>query len=323
MCNFNQHNLIIKINQYLQYKNRPLKLTSGYCHGITLLWLYKISVGQESWFYDITKKIAACRDEKNYDDIEWDIELFISYIEWLQNSNYYLRGVNQLDIDKLTELPREFSLSFLFHHSQLNDILKMILKPDKLILMSGPNHTIGIYVKDNNVYVLDPKYNQIQPKIINDITKLKLELIKCLFNRDYLPNCRLPLEIMILSNPDQSLGNQSCQSEYGDLTTLYSQLIQCCNDIDKPGLDGITNIHLACESGNEQEVCQLLEAGAEPNQMVNNEWSPMHIAALRGDVSIVKLLLRYGANAYISNRNGLKPVDMAAEAGHEEIMKLL
>lgn len=320
---FNQHEIIIKINQYLKNRNRPISFSSGYCHGLVLLWLYKISVGQEQWFYNIVQKISDCHSEDDFNDIEWDIELFISYIEWLQNSNLYLRGVNQLDVDKLTELPREFSLSFLFHHSQLDMMIPIVLRKDKLILISGPDHTIGIYVKDDNTYVLDPKYNKIQPKIINVRDALKIEIVKCLFQRDYLPECRLPLEFMILANPDNLYAGHTVNSDYGYDSDLYSRLIKDCTDINTRGLDGITNIHLACESGNEDEVQQLLEGGAKPDQICKSEWTPLHVASLRGDISIVKLLLKFGASPFIANYKGIKPVDLAREAGHEEIIRLL
>lgn len=316
ISNFNQHGLIKKLNEYLKIHQRSFTLSSGYCHGIVLLWLYKIFAGQEQWFYGTAQKIADCESEDDYEEIEWDIELFISYLEWLQHSNLYLRGVNQLDIHELTELPRELSLSFLFHHSELDEILLLAVKKNKLILVSAPKHTIGIYLQDNRIFMLDPMYNKLQPKIIKNLDELKIELVRSLFQRDYLPDCRLPLEFMVLSNLDDH--NISDNAE-----KLYSRLIENCGDINQPGLDGITNMHLACESGNKKEVKQLLKAGADPNYVCNNEWSPLQVSSLRGDFSIVKLLLKHGAKPYISNRHGEKPIDLAREAGHEEIVQLL
>lgn len=322
MPDFNQHDVIIKINQYLKSRNRSVSLESGYCHGIALLWLYKISAGQEQWFYNIVMKIADCKNDDDFNEIEWDLELFISYIEWLQNSCLYLRGVNQLDIDKLAELTKDYSLSFLFHHSQLDSILKFMLKNDKLICISGPDHTIGIYVKGGNTFVLDPKYNKLQPKIINDIETLKFEIVRSLFRRDYLPECRLPLEFVVLENPDNPNSSNNITSGCEDIPGFYAQLIKECKNVDTPGMDGITNMHLACESGNENEVRQLLEAGAKPNQICKSQWTPMHVSSLRGDTSIVKLLMKFGASPFNANQSGVKPIDLARAAGHEDILRL-
>jgi hypothetical protein len=320
--NFNQHTIIAKLNRYLTSRNRPVSLQSGYCHGIGLLWLYKISVGKAQWFYNIVQRIADCEQDSQFDVIEKDIELFISHIEWLQNSRLYARGINQLDLDKLTELPKEFALSFLFHHSQLDSILLLLLKNNKLISISGPDHTICIYKNENQVYLLNPKYNKIKPKIINDIKEIKLEIIIALFNRNYLPKCRLPLEIIVLSNP-AALNLRHKNDGYDDLAGLYGQLIDECKEIDEPGLDGITNMHLACESGDQNAVLQLLQHNSNPNQRCKDDLTPLLVSAAKGYTSIVKLLLKFGAIPTFADNNGIKPVDLAREAGHEEIMDVL
>src|SRR5262245_43362738 len=113
---YNQDVVIDKLNHYLKLQKRSITLKKGYCHGFSLLWLYKMSIGEENWFYNTIKKITACRKKRDYDAIEMDIEKFIAHIEWLQNSEKYVPEINQLDIDKIIELPRELSLSFLFNH---------------------------------------------------------------------------------------------------------------------------------------------------------------------------------------------------------------
>ncbi len=322
MGKFNQHLIIEKLNQYLKSRQRAVALQSGYCHGLVLLWLYKMSTGQEQWFYDLVQKISDCKHDEQFDAIEQDIELFISYIEWLQNSSVYEYKINQLDIDKLTELPKDLALSFLFHHSQLDSMLPFLIKNNKLISISGPSHTIGIYQKDNHTYVFDPEYDQLRPKMIDDIQLVKFEIVKCLFKRNYLPDCKLPLEIVVLSNPDTAPGKM-IESNYGDISNLYANLIHECKDIDNPGLDGITNMHLACESGNENEVAQLLKNGSDPNRPCKDDWTPLLISSTRGYTPIVKLLLKFGAIATQGNKNGMKSVDLALARGHDDIVNLL
>ena len=147
---------------------------------------------------------------------------------------------------------------------------------------------------------------------------MKIEIIKCLYKRNYFPESRLALEINVLSNPDRK---HDINSSFGDLSAFYDRIIKDRKTIDEPGMDGITNMHLACESGNEDEVKFLLENGANPNQICHDDWTPLHVSSARGDTSIVKLLLKYGAIS-TANKHGIKPVDLAKEQEHEEIIAL-
>ena len=316
MKDFNENFIRLQLNHYLQYKKRALELDAGYCHGLTLLWLFYISEDQAQWFYTTAQAIADCEKDTDFDAIEADVERFIAHIVWIRYSCEYLRGVNQFDMDQILELPKDFALSFLFRHSELDTLLPLLLKERKLISISGPTHTMGIYVSDGNTYVFDTRYNKFQPKIINDIYSLKVELIKRLFKRDYFPSCRLPLEIVVLSNRDPSPFNV-------DKEKFYEGLLRGCEAVDAPGLDGYTNMYLACETGDAAEVEQLLEHHSDPNQHCYDGWAPLHVCSSMGKTSIVKLLLRHGAISSQPGKGGLRPIDLAREAGHEDIVTVL
>jgi len=323
MAHFNQKIIIKKLNQYLISRKRSVLLQQGYCHGIALLWLHQISTGNEYWFYHLTQQIADCENDDDFNFIEWDIELFISYIEWLQHSCFYFKEVNQLDIEKLIEIHEEMKLSFLFHHTEIEFILSFIVIKNKLISISSHNHTIALYNKDDNIYMFDANYDKLIPKIINNITLLKLEIITCLFKRNYIPSCRLPLEIIVLSNPSDLSTDRNNKYFQDTIEDIYLQLIKNCRIVDVPGLDGITNMYLACESGNEREVFHLLKNGSNPNQTCKmNDLTPLHIASVKGHLSIVKLLIFFGAIPQ-ANKSGIKPIDLAKKSGHETVAQFL
>ncbi len=323
MKNYNQHLIIEKLNQYLKLNNRSLSLKLGYCHGITLLWLYKISSGEQNWFYKTVEEIINCKTKADFDAAQIAIEKFIAHIEWLQNSDKYITGINQLDIEKLIGLTNEFSLSCLFSHKNLDDLLEKIIVTNKLICISGPNHTIGIYKKHDTLYLFDPNYNHMQPRILPDVKSLKREMIRCLFKQNNTFNARMPLEINISRNPS-SLRNSSSHSTITiEKNKAYEEIVQSLKNIDTLGYAGISNLHLACESGDLAAVEYLLKHGARPNQVCKSDWTPLLVASARGYDEIVKLLLKFGADPNLANPGGITPIQLAMQAGHGNIVEIL
>src|SRR5690349_21148096 len=110
---YNQSIIIAKINAYLKLKKRSLTLDQGYCHGLTLLWLYKMSEQKVKWYYDLVKRIVETPNDALL-DIEIDIEKFIAHIEWLQKPEKYAPSIRQMDIDKTAEIPKEIPVSSVF-----------------------------------------------------------------------------------------------------------------------------------------------------------------------------------------------------------------
>jgi len=323
MKNYNQHLIIEKLNQYLKLNNRSLSLKLGYCHGITLLWLYKMSSRQEDWFYKTIDEIINCNSKEDFDAIQIDVEKFIAHIEWLQNSDKYVTGINQLDIEKLIELPNEFAFSCLFSQMNLDILLEKIIVNNKLICISGPNHTIGIFKKDDSIYIFDPNYYQIRPRIMPDIKALKREMILCLFKQNNVFNARMPLEINITRNPAQLNHSAANARVMVDKNKTYEEFVRSLKNIDTVGFGGISNLHLACESGDVDAATILLKNGARPNQVCKSDWTPLLVASGRGYSTIVELLLKFGADPNLANQSGMTPLYLAAQSGQENIVKIL
>lgn len=314
MPNFNQNAIIDKLNEYLKSKDRKIELKHGYCHGISLLWLYKMSTGHEAWFYEAIKKIQSCENKNDFDNYEFTFEKFLSHIEWLQNSEKYLQGTHQLQVDKLFEIPKKLSIPYVFTHEQLSKVLADLIPKHTMICVSGPSHTIGVYKRNNTYYVYDPNYDEGCAKPFNDVKKLKLEILKCIFHGRQLYEDKIPLEF--------NLANISNDAAI-DTDKIMDELIAMSSELDEPDYDGVTNLYLACENDDADEVLRLLLKKANPNQVCHHDWTPLQLAAHEGYTKIVDLLLQYGADPNLLDKNGDAPLHFAARTGNEDIVKLL
>lgn len=101
------------------------------------------------------------------------------------------------------------------------------------------------------------------------------------------------------------------------------------NDILAAGDDGMTGWtgHLgqdllcaAVQSGKDEVVSALLSAGAQPDPVVDQAWSPLHHAAYHGHNTIAKLLLVAGADINYVNHDMWSPLHLAVRFGHDQVV---
>ena len=63
----------------------------------------------------------------------------------------------------------------------------------------------------------------------------------------------------------------------------------------------------------------LIEAGADPNARdADQDFAPLHIAALRGQAKTAVTLIKGGANPDARLNNGFTPLDLAVHKGHSK-----
>jgi uncharacterized protein len=86
---------------------------------------------------------------------------------------------------------------------------------------------------------------------------------------------------------------------------------------------GSTPLHVAAIRGDVPAIRALLEAGADINAPGEDGYTPLHDAALQGHSEAVRLLLERGASREIRNDDGKTPLESAALRGDAEIVGLL
>lgn len=101
-------------------------------------------------------------------------------------------------------------------------------------------------------------------------------------------------------------------------------LIEAGTDVNEPLNQGITPLHAAVISNQENIAAVLLQAGAKVNATdPTTEATPLHLAALYGREGIAKLLIQKGARVNAVMKFGITPLLVAAQFGQSQIIQLL
>jgi hypothetical protein len=318
MTRFNQNAVVDKLNAYLQSKMRDNVLEYGYCHGFSLLWLYKMSEGKENWFYDLIQKIVTA-DPNNFDDIEIDIEKFLAHIEWMQNSSTYAPEIQQLDLDSVLEFPEKTPLSAVLSPRQFDGIIELIAQPNQMICLSCPTHSIGLYQRGKKYYLFDPNYDDGKAHEFTDKKILTQEIVKCLFKNLNIPTMKIALEINIVTNPDKKNKNKTKinKAEFLQQVAHSSDQVQAVDDF------GINSLYLACENNDMETATYLLQRGASANQQRKDGETPLFVAAIHGYTSLVDLLLQHNAKTNLTNNDGRSPLYTAIENDRIPVVQTL
>lgn len=89
--------------------------------------------------------------------------------------------------------------------------------------------------------------------------------------------------------------------------------------------DGFTALHYAAFFGTADVAAALLEHGADPTAVAENEMrvQPLHSAAAVDATDTARLLLDAGADANARQEGGFRPIDAAVQSGNEELYALL
>lgn len=114
-------------------------------------------------------------------------------------------------------------------------------------------------------------------------------------------------------------------AEAGEAEELRELLGRLNVDVNTPGEDGDSALHLACLYGREACVERLLNASASATAVDREGSTPLHDAAAGGYIGIVRLLLDAGADCCINatDSDGETPLHTAARGAHTDLVALL
>jgi len=84
-----------------------------------------------------------------------------------------------------------------------------------------------------------------------------------------------------------------------------------------------TALHFAATNGYVETVLYLLNAGADPDPLSFDLWTPMHYAAENGHEDVIVALLNNGANPDIKNQTSQTPAHLAAVYDHPKCFQVI
>jgi ankyrin repeat protein len=92
-------------------------------------------------------------------------------------------------------------------------------------------------------------------------------------------------------------------------------------DVNQVGNFGNTPLHVAAVRGDLEELEALLAAGANPGARGELGNTPLHEAVGQGHRAIAERLLKAGADRHVANDNGLTPLQLAEMFGRADIVR--
>ncbi|XP_064112938.1 alpha-latrotoxin-Lg1a-like isoform X2 [Macrobrachium nipponense] len=95
-------------------------------------------------------------------------------------------------------------------------------------------------------------------------------------------------------------------------------------DVNAKDIDGLTSLHHAARSSTPIFAKQLLQHyNTDVNALSNSQMSPLHYAAITGNVEISQLLIEHKASLTITDSSGSTPLHYAAFYGNTEVTLLM
>ena len=107
-------------------------------------------------------------------------------------------------------------------------------------------------------------------------------------------------------------------------TDIIKNPIEQAKDFNATNIRGYTPLHLAAAKGDSDVVQLLLENGAEVDAVAtDSDCTSLHYAASLGHVELCELLVRYGADPDAQTIRLETPLHLAVASGHSDVVALL
>lgn len=119
---------------------------------------------------------------------------------------------------------------------------------------------------------------------------------------------------------------EECRSaaEKGDIEALQALLDEGVVNINAPNeATGSTALHLAAWEDRDEAISLLLKHGASIDLPNNNQYTPLHCAALQGNPGSVRVLLAMNADVETTSWDGKTPEQLAASYADADVQQRL
>lgn len=95
------------------------------------------------------------------------------------------------------------------------------------------------------------------------------------------------------------------------------------DDVNRPGINGVSPLMIACVLGHSECVWVMLHYGANANHQCENGRTPLHAACQSGSLACIQLLVEGGADVNRTDRNGMTALHFACVHRNEPSVNLL
>ncbi len=131
------------------------------------------------------------------------------------------------------------------------------------------------------------------------------------------------LNIFFETDPQDELNQQLIDATAADSLIDVKTHINAGADVNFVEKQGYTPLHIAALRGNIEIVKTLIGFGANVNAIDQNGETPLHKAALWGNTKVAEILLDCGANVHANNKDGTTALNLAIKKGNIETIRLL
>lgn len=179
---YSQFYLLRRINTYLRQFGRTQLSERGYCHGLVLVWLQKMSEGTENEsFYAPIKKIINT-PFVNIKSLEDDIAVqkFIAQIEYAQRS-YVYTGLAQKYVAEIMEAKEKLYRKEYFSTKKFSELMDETLQDRHgmaVTAFTDYTHTQGIFLRNGVYHLLDSNYEEGEAHCFDTSMKTSTEMLK-------------------------------------------------------------------------------------------------------------------------------------------------
>ena len=104
---------------------------------------------------------------------------------------------------------------------------------------------------------------------------------------------------------------------YGGQLKVLQWLLENGCPVDEAVDDDSTPLYLAAQNGHGAVVRALIQAGADINKTRDEGWTPLDVAACNGHEAVVRALIQAGADFNKADDDGATPLFIAAQNGTE------